>query len=148
MQSRVNAVPSGTAVVAAPPGRIANDAERQILTEAESTRMSLLSKALPLVSDLLGAITMGDPAVQTNPRGAAGASQPGLEVTKRAAYSHLGIFPNTYDWLNDPADKKAYDTITVAARLMSVLSCHAPNTKWRMSSAALGRPIVMRTPDI
>src|SRR4051812_26540676 len=129
-QQTGNPTPNGTTVITSPPGRYANDAERVILTEAENTRRTLLTKALPLVSDLLTAITMGDPAVTLNPRGKAGETTPGLEVTKRAAITHLGIYPNNYDWLNDPADKKALDTITVAARLMSENLARPTYPKW------------------
>jgi hypothetical protein len=126
----LSATPNGKSVIAVPPGRLANDAEAAILTEAENTRRALLTKAIPLVSELLTGITMGDSAVTLNPRGTRSATTPGLEVTKRAAAIHLGIYPNTYDWLNDPADKKALDTITVAARLLSENLALPTYNKW------------------
>ena len=126
---------------AAPAGRLANEQERKIITQAEITRLSLLSKALPLVMDLLTAITTGDPSVTLNPRGAKPkpTDKPGLEVTKRAAIMHLNIRPNTYDWLNDPKDREALATISVAARLMAGNLGHAFYPKRVMDTPAGGR---------
>jgi hypothetical protein len=109
------------APTAAPAGRPPNDQEIKIITQAESDRMKLLSTALPLVNQLIAYIIYGDSSVTRDPRGkkAKKDAPPGLDVTKRAAVSHLNVQPNTYDWLNDSRDREALDTLTVVARLMA-----------------------------
>lgn len=115
--------PAPTAAVpAAPSGRVANEQERKLITQAEADRMDLLSNALPQVQQLIAAILMGDSSVISRPRGPQPNPQkdkPGLDVTKRAAVSHLNAQPNTYDWLNDKNDREALDALTLAARLIA-----------------------------
>lgn len=110
------------AAPAAASGRLANEQERKLITRAEGDRLDLLSKALPLVQDLITGIITGDSSVTLRPRGPQPnpeTDKPGLDVTKRAAVSHLSADPNTYDWLNDKSDREALDTLTLVARLIA-----------------------------
>ncbi len=136
--------PAGAAPAATPAepeGRYANEEERKVITRAEVVRLNILSKALPLVMDLVTAIIFGDPSVTRRPRGphSQPTDKPGLDVTKRAAVTYLNIRPNTYDWLNDKDDREALDTISTAANLMAANLGHALYPKRVIDTPAGGR---------